>query len=171
MFLQVLGSGADGAPRSLILHTDHRRYLFNCGEGSQRLTSQLGLSRALSQMEHVFITSKSWANLVGLPGMCLSARACGAPDVTIHGPPGCMQLYEATKGFILLFEFDVLEHRLEDGEFSDGAVSVRSVLLPRSEDAISGAVMADWEGLLEVERQEGAIRFFWKSFCLLGHIY
>ena len=24
---QVLGSGAPGAPRSLLLHTDHRRYL------------------------------------------------------------------------------------------------------------------------------------------------
>jgi len=156
---QVLGSGAVGAPRSLILHTDHRRYLFNCGEGSQRLTSQLGLSKALSQMEHVFITSKSWANLGGLPGMCLSARACGAPDVTIHGPPGCMQLYEATKGFILLFEFDVLEHRVEDGEFSDGAVSVRSVLLPRSEDLAAPEVKVEWEGLLEVERQEGAIRY------------
>ena len=113
-------------------------------------------------MEHVFITSKSWANLGGLPGMCLSARACGAPDVTIHGPPGCMQLYEATKGFILLFEFEVLEHRLEDGEFSDGAVSVRSVLLPRSEHSTAPEVKAEWEGLLEVERQEGAIRFFLK---------
>ena len=117
-------------------------------------------------MEHVFITSKSWANLGGLPGMCLSARACGAPDVTIHGPPGCMQLYEATKGFILLFEFEVLEHRLEDGEFSDGAVSVRSVPLPRSEHSTAPEVKAEWEGLLEVERQEGAIRFFLKSYCL-----
>ena len=90
--------------------------------------------------------------------MCLSARACGAPDVTIHGPPGCMQLYEATKGFILLFEFDVLEHRLEDGDFSDGAVTVRSILLPRSEDLTAPEVKSEWEGLLEAERQDGAIR-------------
>ena len=90
--------------------------------------------------------------------MCLSARACGAPDVTIHGPPGCMQLYEATKGFILLFEFDVLEHRLEDGDFSDGAVTVRSILLPRSEDLTAPEVKSEWEVLLEAERQEGAIR-------------
>ena len=63
-----------GGPKSLLLHTDHRRYLFNCGEGTQRLTSQLALSRTLAQLEHVFITSKSWQNLGGLPGMCLSAR-------------------------------------------------------------------------------------------------
>ena len=121
-------------------------------------------------MEHVFITSKSWANLGGLPGMCLSARACGAPDITIHGPPGCMQLYEATKGFILLFEFDVNEHRLEDGEFSDGAVSVKSVLLPRSEDSTSSEVKAEWEGLLEVERQEGAIRLLLTKFTSISRL-
>ena len=75
-----------------------------------------------------------------------------------------MQLYEATKGFILLFEFDVLEHRLEDGDFSDGAVSVKSVHLPRSKDSTAPEVKAEWEGLLEVERQEGAIRLF--CYCL-----
>lgn len=152
---QVLGSGARGGPRSLLLHTDHRRYLFNCGEGTQRLTSQLALSRTLAQLEHVFVTSKSWANLGGLPGMCLSARASGAPDITIHGPPGCMELYEATKGFILLFDFDVLRHRLEDGDFSDGAVTVRSVELHRSLPSTSAPVAAEWEGLAEEGRQGG----------------
>ena len=50
-------------------------WLFDCGEGTQRLTIQLGLRRSLAQLEHVFITSKSWGNLGGLPGMCLSARS------------------------------------------------------------------------------------------------
>ena len=62
------------------------RYLFNCGEGTQRLTSQLSLNKALAQLEHVFITSKSWKNIGGLPGLCLSVRSAGAPDITIHGP-------------------------------------------------------------------------------------
>jgi hypothetical protein len=35
-------------------------------------TSQLNLPRALGQLEHVFITSKSWRNMGGLPGLCLS---------------------------------------------------------------------------------------------------
>jgi len=129
---QVLGSGSYGGPTSLILHTDHRRYLFNCGEGTQRLCNQLSLSKALAQMEHVFITSKSWRHLGGLPGICLSVRAAGAPDITIHGPPGCMELYEATKGFVVLFDFDVLAHMAEeDGVFEDGAVKVEVVTLDR----------------------------------------
>ena len=133
------------------------RYLFNCGEGTQRLTAQLGLSRALSQLEHVFVTRNCWANLGGLPGMCLSARSSGAPDVTVHGAPGCMELYHASKAFLLLFEFDVLEHKLEDGPFQDGAVEVRSVVLEREAPTASPAVPTEWEGLLEAERREGGI--------------
>jgi ribonuclease Z len=156
---QVVGTGARGAARSLLLHTDHRRYLFNCGEGTQRLTNQLGLSRSLSQLEHVFITSKSWANLGGLPGMCLTARASGAPDVTIHGPPGCMELYEATKNFILLFEFDVLRHRLEDGPYCDGAVTVQSTVLARAEPSAAPAVAAEWEGLPAAAYEDGGLTY------------
>lgn len=63
IYWQVLGSGSYGGPTSLFLHTDHRRYLFNCGEGTQRLTSQLSISKALAQLEHVFITSKTWRHL------------------------------------------------------------------------------------------------------------
>jgi len=131
VYWQVLGSGAYGAPTSLYLHTDHRRYLFNCGEGTQRLTNQLSLNRALAQLEHVFITSKSWKNIGGLPGLCLSCRSAGAPDITIHGPKGCMDLYEATKGFVTLFDFDVQAHTVEDGVFEDGGMRVETVVLKR----------------------------------------
>ena len=95
------------------------------------MTSQLNLTKTLAQLEHVFVTSKSWKNLGGLPGLCLTVRSCGAPDITIHGPRGCMELYEATKGFLTLFEFDVGSHHAEDGDFEDGAVRVETVVLDR----------------------------------------
>ena len=41
------------------------------------MTSQLSLSKALAQLEHVFITSKTWKHLGGLPGLCLSVRGAG----------------------------------------------------------------------------------------------
>jgi hypothetical protein len=49
-------------------------------------------------------------------------------------PPGCMELYEATKGFVTLFEFNVLAHRAEDGVFEDGAFKVEQVKLDRTVD-------------------------------------
>eukprot|EP00092_Neocalanus_flemingeri_P001499 GFUD01001600.1.p1 GENE.GFUD01001600.1~~GFUD01001600.1.p1 ORF type:complete len:865 (+),score=362.31 GFUD01001600.1:341-2935(+) len=146
IYWQVLGSGSYGGPTSLFLHTDHRRYLFNCGEGTQRLTSQLSISKALAQLEHVFITSKTWRHLGGLPGLCLSVRAAGAPDITIHGPPGCMELYEATKGFVTLFEFDVLSHKEEDGVFEDGAVKVEQVKLVRRVNKACPNLPVNWKG-------------------------
>ena len=120
------------------------RYLFNCGEGTQRLTSQLSLSRALATLEHVFITSKSWTNLGGLPGLCLSCRAAGAPDITIHGPKGCMDLYEATKAFVTLFEFDVQAHNAEDGAFEDGGVRVETIVLKRATSLECPPLTRDW---------------------------
>ena len=87
-----------------------------------------------------------------MPHVCLF-RASGARDMTIHGPPGCWELYEATKGFILLFT-DVLQHRLEDGEYTDGAVSVRSVQLSRSLASTAGGLVARWDGLTEEQGRQ-----------------
>jgi len=143
---QVLGNGSYGAPASLLLHTEHRKYLFNCGEGTQRMTNQLSISGALAQLEHVFITSKVWKYLGGLPGLCLSARAAGAPDITIHGPPGCMDIYEATKGFVTLFEFDVHSYTEADGVFEDGAVRVEHIKLPRTVNKKCPNLPGNWKG-------------------------
>ena len=69
-----------------------------------------------------------------------------------------MELYEATKGFILLFT-DVLQHRLEDGDYTDGAVSVRSVQLSRSLASTAGGLVAHWDGLTEEQGREGGITY------------
>ena len=53
---------------------------------TQRLCAEYTAERTLSNLEHIFITRKSWENLGGLPGMYLSIRAAGSPDVTVHGP-------------------------------------------------------------------------------------
>ena len=38
--LIVLGNGAKGNPRALYVNTEHNSYLFNCGEGTQRLANE-----------------------------------------------------------------------------------------------------------------------------------
>ena len=42
-----------------------------------------------------------------------------------------MDLYEATKGFVTLFDFDVEAHTAEDGVFEDGGMRVEAVVLKR----------------------------------------
>lgn len=83
--LQVLGSGAKGSPRSLYVFTDQTRYLFNCGEGTQRLAHEHKMK--LAKLEHVFITHKTWDNTGGLPGVALTIQDIGVPEITLHGPP------------------------------------------------------------------------------------
>lgn len=61
------------------------RYLFNCGEGTQRLAHEHKMK--LSKLEHVFITHSSWKNFGGLPGMCLTLQDSGVSEVVLHGPP------------------------------------------------------------------------------------
>jgi len=84
--LQILGSGAKGAPSSLYMFTDQSRYLFNCGEGSQRLAHEHKMK--LAKLEHVFLTSSSWDKIGGLPGLALTIQDIGVPSIELHGPPG-----------------------------------------------------------------------------------
>jgi len=147
IFWQVLGNGTYGGSSSLLLQTNFKKYLFNCGEGTQRLTYQFrGGRRILSQLGHVFITSKTWRYLAGLPGVCLSARSENARSITIHGPPGCMELYEAVKGFVTLFEFDVHAHNNDDGIFNDRNVKVEDVKLHRTEKKKCPDLPPNWKG-------------------------
>lgn len=62
------------------------RYLFNCGEGTQRLAHEHKMK--LSKLEHIFVTHSSWNNIGGLPGVALTIQDVGVPQITIHGPPG-----------------------------------------------------------------------------------
>ena len=41
----VLGQGSPGGPRSLLLYTDCEKFLFNCGEGTQRLCKEFAEAR------------------------------------------------------------------------------------------------------------------------------
>ena len=97
MYFQVVGNGALGGGKSLFLYTDATKYLFNCGEGSQRACLEYGGHRTLSNMTDIFVTKNSWKNLGGLPGMLLSVRSTGAPDITIHGPPVLMNYMRQPK--------------------------------------------------------------------------
>lgn len=84
--LQVLGTGAEGAPTALYLFSDQSRYLFNCGEGTQRLAHEHKMK--LGKLEHIFITQPTWKKIGGLPGTALTIQDVGVSEITLHGPKG-----------------------------------------------------------------------------------
>lgn len=62
------------------------RYLFNCGEGTQRLAHEHKMK--LAKLEHIFVTQRTWRNIGGLPGTALTIQDVGVPQITLHGPKG-----------------------------------------------------------------------------------
>uniref|UniRef100_A0A2S2QAT2 Zinc phosphodiesterase ELAC protein 2 n=1 Tax=Sipha flava TaxID=143950 RepID=A0A2S2QAT2_9HEMI len=125
---QVLGSGANGAPRCLYLFTDHSRYLFNCGEGTQRLAHEHKMK--LSKLEHVFITHSNWLNIGGLPGLALTVQDVGVPKIELHGPQGIEELFIATKRFVVLRDLKITASKSDPFKpFEDNAIIVYYVPL------------------------------------------
>jgi len=88
--LQVLGTGGRGAPPALYLFTDQTRYLFNCGEGTQRLSHEH--KTKLAKLEHIFVTSNKWERIGGLPGLSLTVQDIGIDDIHVHAPLGLVSL-------------------------------------------------------------------------------
>ncbi|CAB3253825.1 unnamed protein product [Arctia plantaginis] len=128
VYLQVLGSGAKGAPNTLYLFTDQKRYMFNCGECTQRLAHEHKVK--LSKLDHIFITSKTWKNIGGLPGLSLTLQDVGVPNITLHGPEGLDELYNATKRFVIMKDMNITMAKSSPTEdFEDNVMTVKYVLL------------------------------------------
>ena len=68
VYFQILGNGALGGPKSVFIFTDHNRYLFNCGEGTQKIYTEHTSHKSLGQLANIFITRKCWDNMGGLTG-------------------------------------------------------------------------------------------------------
>ena len=151
VYFQVVSSGAPGGGSSLLLSCAHKRYLFNCAEGAQRTITEDCPHRSLAQMAGVFITRKKWSCLGGFPGLALSVKDAGAPDVHIYGPRGCNTLFEATKNFVQLYEFEVFPHNVDDVH-ADKDISVESIPIEYSGPQVvpPPPTYTPWDGLVKL---------------------
>ncbi|XP_073516349.1 zinc phosphodiesterase ELAC protein 2 [Phyllobates terribilis] len=97
VYVQVVAAGSRDAGASVYLFSDHNRYLFNCGEGAQRLMHENKVK--LSRLDNVFITRMDWANVGGLSGVLLTLRDLGLPNCVISGPPQLKKFLQAIKTY------------------------------------------------------------------------
>eukprot|EP00474_Spongospora_subterranea_P005697 CRZ06155.1 hypothetical protein [Spongospora subterranea] len=96
-YLEILG-GAPGTPCSVYLVTDHRRYLFNAGEGIQRFCTSHKVR--LVKLSDIFISRLSISQLGGVPGLFLTLSDIGISDrVMVHGPGNLNSIIAATRLF------------------------------------------------------------------------
>ncbi|XP_034950264.1 ribonuclease Z, mitochondrial [Chelonus insularis] len=129
--IKILGSGVRGTPSCLYVVSDHLRYLFNCGEGTQRLAHEHHLK--LSRLGNIFITAPTWKNIGGYPGAVLTIQDAGLPSLTLHGPKGISNLHTAMEKFVSLPFITINEAKCsEDDVYQDYCMSVKYVHLKKS---------------------------------------
>ncbi|XP_077300737.1 ribonuclease Z [Arctopsyche grandis] len=130
--LRVLGSGCAGSPKVVYLFTDHCRYLFNCGEGTQRLAHEHKMK--IARLEHIFITSADWNCMGGLPGVSLTMQEIGAKHVNLHGPPGVNELFTAMQKFVVLNSMNIsMANCDKDTNFEDKTMFVKYIPIRRND--------------------------------------
>ncbi|XP_041812720.1 zinc phosphodiesterase ELAC protein 2 [Chelmon rostratus] len=126
VYLQVVGAGSRDSAASLYVFSDYNRYLFNCGEGTQRLMQEHKLKAA--QLDNIFLTRLSWENVGGLSGMILTLRDSGVPECVLSGPPQLVNYLKAIKSFSGPLEDIKLSVRpCTDGSYTDNTMTVYQV--------------------------------------------
>uniref|UniRef100_A0A2R8N6I9 Zinc phosphodiesterase ELAC protein 2 n=1 Tax=Callithrix jacchus TaxID=9483 RepID=A0A2R8N6I9_CALJA len=97
VYLQVVASGRRDAGAALYVFSEYNRYLFNCGEGVQRLMQEHKLK--VARLDNIFLTRMHWSNVGGLCGMILTLKETGLPKCVLSGPPQLEKYLEAIKIF------------------------------------------------------------------------
>ncbi|KAI3359484.1 hypothetical protein L3Q82_013880 [Scortum barcoo] len=97
VYVQVVGSGSRDSPAALYVFSEYNRYLFNCGEGTQRLMQEHKLK--VARLDNIFLTRLSWENVGGLSGMILTLKDTSVPECVLSGPPQLENYLSAIKSF------------------------------------------------------------------------
>ncbi|CAL8301873.1 unnamed protein product [Merluccius merluccius] len=126
VYLQVVGAGSRDNGASLYVFSEYNRYLFNCGEGTQRLMQEHKLKA--SRLDNVFLTRMNWENIGGLSGMILTLKDIGVPECVLSGPPQLGNFINAIKVFSGALEDIKLSVRPYSEEtYTDQTMSVDQV--------------------------------------------
>uniref|UniRef100_A0AAY5E9R0 Zinc phosphodiesterase ELAC protein 2 n=1 Tax=Electrophorus electricus TaxID=8005 RepID=A0AAY5E9R0_ELEEL len=111
-YVQVVGAGSRDNGASLYVFSEYNRYLFNCGEGTQRVMQEYKLKAA--RLDKIFLTRMSWATVGGLSGMILTLKDIGVPECVLFGPPQLVRM-------VFLFPF------VSAPDFKDDTMTVSQV--------------------------------------------
>ncbi|XP_063031695.1 zinc phosphodiesterase ELAC protein 2 [Melospiza melodia melodia] len=97
VYVQVVAAGSRDAGAAVYVFSEFNRYLFNCGEGTQRAMQEHKLK--ISHLDSIFLSRVSWANVGGLPGMILTLKAIGLQRCVFLGPPKLQNYLKAIRLF------------------------------------------------------------------------
>uniref|UniRef100_A0A673HV94 Zinc phosphodiesterase ELAC protein 2 n=1 Tax=Sinocyclocheilus rhinocerous TaxID=307959 RepID=A0A673HV94_9TELE len=118
VYVQVLGAGSRDNGASLYVFSEYNRYLFNCGEGTQRLMQEHKIK--IARLDNIFLTRMSWETVGGLSGMILTLKDTGVPQCVLSGPPQLERYLQAIRVF--------------SGQLEDIKLAVRPYTEPQYKD-------------------------------------
>lgn len=124
--LFVGGDCQEFAP-SLLVSSEGNKYLFNCGEGTQRASYTNKVT--LVNLENVFITSHQWSRIAGIFGFSLTIQDIGATNLCVHSPTGAETLFESARSFIYYNTGIECKVDTSHSEYSDAAIRVQPIPL------------------------------------------
>ncbi|POM68319.1 Zinc phosphodiesterase ELAC protein 2 [Phytophthora palmivora] len=101
--VQILSVQSVETAPSLLLSTETSRFLFNVGDGTQRLCMEHHVR--LAKLQQVFLTELRSHTVGGLPGMVLTVSDTGKPGLHIYGPPHTKKYLKATRHFLYRPDF------------------------------------------------------------------
>lgn len=133
-YLQVLGSGAADQPASVVLITNDRRYLFNCGESIERFCNNSGIS--LKKINHVFLTQSKWNCIGGITNLLFATIAESGYPPTFHGAGNLHRIVQrmsflSTVGVIFKKRFTPDAFKMDEC-FEDAKIVIETVTLRHS---------------------------------------
>ncbi|XP_038227945.1 zinc phosphodiesterase ELAC protein 2 isoform X2 [Dermochelys coriacea] len=128
VYVQVAAAGSRDSGAALYVFSEYNRYLFNCGEGIQRLMQEHKLK--VARLDNIFLTRMNWANVGGLSGMILTLKEMGLPKCVLSGPPQLRHYLEAIKMFSgPLKGIDLAVRPHTEPEYKDETMTVYQVPL------------------------------------------
>lgn len=137
VYVQVVGAGSRDNGASLYVFSEFNRYLFNCGEGTQRLMQEHKLK--IARLDNIFLTRMSWDTVGGLSGMILTLKDTGVHQCVLSGPPQLDRYLKAIKVFSGQLEDIKLAVRpYTEPQYKDETMTVSQIPLFSGRKAESG---------------------------------
>jgi ribonuclease Z len=137
IYIQILGTETGDSTPGILVFFDQKRYLFNCGEGTQRFCIEHKVR--LARVDHIFVTQLSWDYIGGIPGGLLSLYEMGLKNINLFGPKGLKNFLEACRYFFQRPDMTFRIREFEDTDFfQDENLKIIPIILnPQKSDTFS----------------------------------
>lgn len=96
-YVQVLGNGNAESSASVVLNFPEERYLFDCGDGTQRISTEY--TTKFSRLKQILLTSLSAPSIGGLLGFLLTQIDSGTRELQLVAPEGLSNLIFSARSF------------------------------------------------------------------------